>query len=204
MRNSSEGYVWDHDQPRQEILHRFPTIRTCCLADPTNRAAWWFEVNRDIEGWTMYLGTTTLHTRWHLDRAAVIAKLRGVVPKPDRAILKDFEERTSRVVGLKAGEAMARDEARRRAHAERESVEEMRARFRAEREAYLRGHAAPPMDAFTVLGLTAAATLDDVRKSHRRLAKLHHPDKGGDPAKFREVQAAYERLMADFERRATA
>ena len=46
------------------------------------------------------------------------------------------------------------------------------------------------------LGLDPDATLEQVKASHRRLVKVHHPDSGGDPAKFREVQVAYERAVA--------
>jgi hypothetical protein len=43
-----------------------------------------------------------------------------------------------------------------------------------------------------VLGLKAWVTEDVVRARYRELAKQHHPDVGGDPAKFREIQAAFE------------
>ena len=38
---------------------------------------------------------------------------------------------------------------------------------------------------YDVLGLTAASTPDDVKKAYRKLAREHHPDKGGDPEKFK-------------------
>jgi DnaJ-domain-containing protein 1 len=49
---------------------------------------------------------------------------------------------------------------------------------------------------FDVLGLGPDATFQDVRKQHRRMAMKHHPDRGGDAAKFREIQTAYENLRA--------
>lgn len=33
-----------------------------------------------------------------------------------------------------------------------------------------------------------------IRQQYRRLAKLHHPDKGGDAEHFRRISAAYQRL----------
>ena len=47
---------------------------------------------------------------------------------------------------------------------------------------------------FSVLGLCPDATLRDVRRAYRRLALIHHPDRGGDPAKFREVTDAFEHI----------
>ncbi len=47
-----------------------------------------------------------------------------------------------------------------------------------------------------VLGLKAGASKAEIKAAYRRLARQHHPDCGGDPDKFKEVQAAYERAMA--------
>lgn len=45
-------------------------------------------------------------------------------------------------------------------------------------------------DAFGLLGLDHHASPDDVRQARRRLAKLHHPDAGGDAASMRAVNHA--------------
>jgi hypothetical protein len=46
-----------------------------------------------------------------------------------------------------------------------------------------------------VLGLSAPALWDDIKRAHRNLVKKYHPDKsGGDPERFRKVQAAYQAL----------
>jgi DnaJ-class molecular chaperone len=47
---------------------------------------------------------------------------------------------------------------------------------------------------YDVLGLSKDATADDIKKAYRKLAREHHPDKGGDPEKFKKVQEAYEVL----------
>jgi DnaJ-class molecular chaperone len=47
---------------------------------------------------------------------------------------------------------------------------------------------------YDILGLTRDATPDEVKKAYRKLAREHHPDKGGDPEKFKKVQEAYETL----------
>jgi DnaJ-class molecular chaperone len=53
---------------------------------------------------------------------------------------------------------------------------------------------------YEVLGLTRDATADDIKKAYRKLAREHHPDKGGDPEKFKKVQEAYE-VLSDPEKR---
>jgi len=50
------------------------------------------------------------------------------------------------------------------------------------------------MDAYTTLGVGRNATDEDIKRAYRKLAATHHPDKGGDTAKFQEVQQAYETL----------
>lgn len=58
---------------------------------------------------------------------------------------------------------------------------------------------------YEVLGLTANATLADIKTTYRKLASLYHPDKNSAedaPAKFRLVQEAYETL-SDVEKRNT-
>ena len=47
-------------------------------------------------------------------------------------------------------------------------------------------------DPFAVLGLPPTATLADVRAARRRLAKSVHPDHGGDEARMREVNRAFD------------
>jgi molecular chaperone DnaJ len=50
-------------------------------------------------------------------------------------------------------------------------------------------------DYYEVLGVSKDASADEVKKAFRRLAVQHHPDKeGGDEAKFKEINEAYEVL----------
>ena len=44
------------------------------------------------------------------------------------------------------------------------------------------------------LGVQKAASMDEIKKAYRDLARQHHPDKGGDAEKFKGVQEAYETL----------
>src|ERR1700733_9563450 len=50
-------------------------------------------------------------------------------------------------------------------------------------------------DYYEVLGVSKDASADEIKKAFRRAAVQHHPDKeGGDEAKFKEVNEAYEVL----------
>ena len=49
-------------------------------------------------------------------------------------------------------------------------------------------------DHYATLGVAKNATQDEIKKAFRRLASQHHPDKGGDTAKFQQIQAAYDTL----------
>jgi curved DNA-binding protein len=46
-------------------------------------------------------------------------------------------------------------------------------------------------DYYQTLGVPRTATADDIKRAYRRLASQHHPDKGGDKARFQEIQEAY-------------
>lgn len=48
-------------------------------------------------------------------------------------------------------------------------------------------------DLYRVLGLTAEATHEEIKKSYRKLAKIHHPDK----AKNAEAKELNERVFRD-------
>ena len=50
-------------------------------------------------------------------------------------------------------------------------------------------------DYYSVLGIDKSATQDEIKKSFRKLAHKYHPDKkGGDEAKFKEINEAYQVL----------
>lgn len=50
--------------------------------------------------------------------------------------------------------------------------------------------------ALAVLELSADASMDDIRTQYRRLARQHHPDRGGDSEQFIILRQAYETLCA--------
>jgi DnaJ-class molecular chaperone len=56
------------------------------------------------------------------------------------------------------------------------------------------------MSLYERLGVQRDAGVDDIKKAYRTLAREHHPDKGGDPEKFKEIQEAHE-VLSDPRRR---
>merc|ERR1719162_2852197 len=54
---------------------------------------------------------------------------------------------------------------------------------------------------YKLLEVEKDASDADIKKAYRKLAVKHHPDKGGDPEKFKEVTRAYE-VLSDSEKRA--
>ncbi len=48
-----------------------------------------------------------------------------------------------------------------------------------------------------ILEIKFPASKVEIRKAFLRLAKIHHPDKGGDEKKFKEINSAHEILMKD-------
>ena len=58
---------------------------------------------------------------------------------------------------------------------------------------------------YAALGLKSDATLSDIKKAFRQKASQFHPDRNSDPdapARFREVQEAYDVLSDDDKRKA--
>lgn len=47
---------------------------------------------------------------------------------------------------------------------------------------------------YDLLGVEKTATFDQIKKAYRKKALKEHPDKGGDPNKFKEITNAYEVL----------
>jgi len=55
-------------------------------------------------------------------------------------------------------------------------------------------------DLYSVLGVSKSADTSEIRSAYKQLAKEHHPDKGGDPEKFKELSQAHE-VLSDEGRR---
>ncbi len=56
------------------------------------------------------------------------------------------------------------------------------------------------MDYFKILGVDRLASTEDIKKAFKKAALEHHPDRGGDAAKFKELTDAYS-VLSDEEKR---
>lgn len=56
-------------------------------------------------------------------------------------------------------------------------------------------------DYYKVLGISKNATPEEIKRAFRRLAQKHHPDKGGNPERFKEINEAYQ-VLSNPEKRA--
>lgn len=50
------------------------------------------------------------------------------------------------------------------------------------------------MDYYSTLGLNRNASQEEIKKAYRKMAMQHHPDRGGDEKKFKQISEAYEIL----------
>jgi len=55
---------------------------------------------------------------------------------------------------------------------------------------------------YDALGVKKNASTGEIKRAYRKLARKHHPDKGGEPEKFKEVTKAHE-ILSDPEKRET-
>jgi DnaJ-domain-containing protein 1 len=209
-------------KPRQKLYQRFPTIRSCCIADPFVRAAWWYRVDYLIESWGQSFSDDPLCLDYSRDIAEIRRSLLSVVAKPSRKGLEVFTAyRLARVVEHQAwreAESKRRTEETeywRREHQRRREQEQEEARRATQGqwggqnqrfwEEFANLFGGPSNDrCFSELGLTPNASIDDVKRRHRELAMKHHPDRGGDAKEFARVQTAYERACDILTRRASA
>ena len=60
----------------------------------------------------------------------------------------------------------------------------------------------PDASAWSVLGLSAGASLLEVRRAFQRRALETHPDQGGDAESFQRVQRAYRKLVERLQQQA--
>lgn len=49
-------------------------------------------------------------------------------------------------------------------------------------------------DYYQILGVSKTASTDEIKRAYRKLAHQHHPDKGGEANRFKEINEAYQTL----------
>lgn len=187
----------ENGKPRQKLLFRFPTIRSCCVLSMRHRAAWWHAVMHEMEGWLEWSDNGALLEDLSRDRAAILAKLRKVVAKPSKAAADEFARVVAETTAERDrifNEAWNRFAADPKNNAYTTTFGEAFAGFGQRAAGPGPSVKLSPPDPYIVLGLTCGATLDQVKSAHRKLAKCHHPDRGGDPKQFRVIQDAYESI----------
>lgn len=54
------------------------------------------------------------------------------------------------------------------------------------------------VDHLRTLGLREPSSLEEIQQAYRELARKHHPDKGGDAAKMKSINAANDWLRANY------
>lgn len=62
--------------------------------------------------------------------------------------------------------------------------------------------AEPDTSLYELFGIGKANSIEDLRRQYRKLCMKYHPDRGGDAAKFQEIQVGYDILMSPSKRRA--
>ena len=55
-------------------------------------------------------------------------------------------------------------------------------------------------DYYKILGVNKNASKEEIKRAFRELAQKHHPDKGGDEKRFKEINEAYQMLSDDNKR----
>ena len=56
------------------------------------------------------------------------------------------------------------------------------------------------IDYYKILEVNKQSSLQEIKKSYKKLAVKHHPDKGGNPEYFKNISEAYQ-VLSDPEKR---
>jgi hypothetical protein len=167
-------------QPRQKLLRRLPTLRSCCMQEPFTLAAWWYAVRDWIRFWEEEEDGEASRFIAR-DKKAILQKLREVAPQPSRTGVRLFKEH------------LLAQEAERDRRECQEAQDQAAARQRRQQEQAWRDKSVHLC--WSVLGLPATATVEQVKHRYRKLALEHHPDRGGDNAVFEPILAAYKQAL---------
>tara|TARA_Y100000992_G_scaffold285977_1_gene237422 strand:+ start:1178 stop:1636 length:459 start_codon:yes stop_codon:yes gene_type:complete len=56
------------------------------------------------------------------------------------------------------------------------------------------------MNHYEVLEVDKKASAEEIKKQYKKMALQHHPDRGGDPEKFKQISEAYQ-ILSDTQKR---
>ena len=117
----------------------------------------------------------------------------------DEAKAKADAKATSEAEKIKE-QAKARADARNEAKAKAKSKAKAKAKAEAKAKAKAKAKAnsgtkiKATTNVFDILGIPRNSNLETIKKAYRKLAKEHHPDKGGDEEVFKKISGAFEFL----------
>ena len=57
------------------------------------------------------------------------------------------------------------------------------------------------IDPYQILNCRKGCDIEDIKKSYRKLALVHHPDRGGDPQNFQLITKAYLSVIEDYKKK---
>lgn len=137
---------------------------------------------------------------WNIERGYRGQKVYGLTPEQRRVTVK-WQSPDGRPAALSCDEHDTPKENLRALYLGIESyrLNEYRGVGNIVAAAYAQLAAPASADPFSVLGVGRDASNDDVRAKWRELAQEHHPDHGGDPARFREITAARDDILSERE-----
>jgi hypothetical protein len=193
---------------RRKKLVRLAALRTCCLNEtPQFRAAWWYVIDDSLDkllrvasegGWSDFPGYDgeVESERLRTDIDSVRAGLARKVYLPTDAERVAFANlvRRQQADWDSGRERREEDTRRQRAREDWEFEEHFRRTWQQH------GWGSPPQSAttgpswWTVLGVPASADRETVEKAYRAMSFRFHPDRGGDPKRMQEINAAYDQF----------
>ena len=115
--------------------------------------------------------------------------------KPSRPTGARFDEAKAKADAKATSEAeKIKEQAKAQAEAKAKAKAEAKAKAKAKAKANSGTKIKATTNVFDILGIPRNSNLETIKKAYRKLAKEHHPDKGGDEEVFKKISGAFEFL----------